>query len=683
MDAGSIRIFQCRVRIRRYRRIIRHGGNHIRSQLISVLLLLVCGHALAAVSPCPVTSGPLTLNCINPRPGGAGISPLLVFFDCTGTTDTSITGNTTTFQDVIYTWNFGDTQASGLGNWLYGARGGYTGKNLSTDGIAAHLYIVPDGAGDKAATAIVTAVDPAGNTATCGLNITAFDPSGTNGFPGTATTCVAASTTPVAGSGGCPSGAAVSTMSSFNTAISSSFGNGKRVLFRCGDTFTGDDVTLTAVKASVGAYGGCQGTQTGQPIFSDTAATGDTQLNISANSGDIRISDIFFNGNGSAGGAVTTQAFVTQNIPYQVTMSNLQETGGSFGYSWTQGAQWGLVGSTLLSGATGIAIFVNSEGSNPATVMGTFPNVNYAALIGDFINGVGAAGGSGAGIETMRTAECRLCVYENNTIENANNVGAVFKMHNANTFQSCGQTGTSCVTCTIGGNFVNTACWTGQFTELVVLADNLFTGNSGGILSDVAPQNGGVDERLRNIVIERNLYSSPTNSCCDALLLFTGANLTIRDNVFYMPANGSIFPQTGAILAQRGSGNAQVNEFSEAYNNTCYAPNTKSGQQCIGFDTSGATFVATANSFAQNNLFFVPTTATGPSVHNTGSGNTVSNNTVTVTNNPGFKNGSGSFSVITDFKPTANFSGATPVPVQADALGVLWGATPDLGAVHH
>ena len=55
-----------------------------------------------------------------------GISPLLVFFDATGTTDSAITGNTTAFQDVTYTWNFGDTGASGTDTWAYGSNPGGT-----------------------------------------------------------------------------------------------------------------------------------------------------------------------------------------------------------------------------------------------------------------------------------------------------------------------------------------------------------------------------------------------------------------------------------------------------------------------------------------------------------------------------------------------------------------------------
>src|SRR3981081_3624289 len=58
---------------------------------------------------CSGSSGPLTLKASAVR--DTGISPLLVFFDATGTTDTAMNGKTTAFQDVAYSWDFGDTGA--------------------------------------------------------------------------------------------------------------------------------------------------------------------------------------------------------------------------------------------------------------------------------------------------------------------------------------------------------------------------------------------------------------------------------------------------------------------------------------------------------------------------------------------------------------------------------------------
>jgi hypothetical protein len=622
-------------------------------------------------SSCTATSGSLHLSASVTR--ASGISPLLVFFDATATTDSALTGNTTAFQDVTYTWNFGDSGKSGTGTWAYGSNPNKNSKNTATGGVGAHLYIVPDGSGDTPYTATVTATDGT-YTSSCQLGVTAYDSIGSNGFAGSATTCVYSD-----GSlgTGCPSGATPLSANSFVTALGSSyFGNGKRVLFKCGDTFTGDNVTLTAIKWSVGAYGGCQGTQTNQPIFNDTAATGNYQLYIGIGSsgggatGDGRISDIYFKGNGTAGGAINSEAFVNQPIPYQITLWNLQSSGNLANYAWFQSAQWGLIGSAALNTGGNISAFFNDLGNNPTGFAGAYPNLNYLAILGNFVNGVGAAGGSSAGIEAMRTASCRLCLYENNTIENANNVGGVFKFNSSNTYQSL-------------------PTWDGFYSELVEISDNLFTGNSGGILSDVAPENGSVDERERNIVIERNVYNSSTNVCCETLLFAGGANFTIRDNAFYMPASGGIYPVSGVVVGQRGTGNLLTVQYDEVYNNTFFAPNTQgspgvpgAGQQAINFDAVFA-YAPPINSFAKNNMFYVPKTATGPTVSNTGTGNTVSNNTVTVTNNPGFTNGSGSFTMISDFKPTANYSGGTSVPVWFDALGVSWPPSWDLGAIHH
>ena len=353
-----------------------------------------------AAASCTGTSGPLTLKARVVR--DVGISPLLVFFDATGTTDSSITGNTTTFQDVTYTWNFGDFGASGTDTWAYGSNAGHNSRNSATGGVAAHLYVTPGV--DTAYMVTVTAHDGT-NTASCQLGVTAYDPAGSNGFAGTKTTCVSASGTPTPGSGGCPAGAAVLKISSFNTALGSSyFGSGKRVLFKCGDTFSGDNATLNGTTWSVGAYGGCEGTQTSQPIFNDTAGTGNYQLIISPNAGDGRISDIYFNGNGSGGGAVSMAAGITQAIPYQITLSNLQSSGNSAGYYWAQGAQWGLIGSTQLNSRGSIAVFLNTNENNPTQWKGTYPNLDYQAAIGNFVNGVGARAAAGRG---SRRFACR------------------------------------------------------------------------------------------------------------------------------------------------------------------------------------------------------------------------------------------------------------------------------------
>jgi hypothetical protein len=183
---------------------------------------------------------------------------------------------------------------------------------------------------------------------------------------------------------------------------------------------------------------------------------------------------------------------------------------------------------------------------------------------------------------------------------------------------------------------------------------------------------------MRNFVIERNIFSATTGAPDGRELLISAVNATARDNIFYIETSAANPPFLGAQIAERGI--EPVPQFAEIYNNTCYFLTTQSQQACIGF--SGQNFSAPGiNSVAQNNLFYSPS-GNGFSI-NTGSGNTIANNTPTSSANPSITNGSSAFDLISDFKPTANYTGGVRVPVWYDALGIAWSPTWDYGAVHH
>jgi hypothetical protein len=590
--------------------------------------------------------------------------------DATGTTDSALTANTTSFQDVTYTWNFGDSGPSGTGTWANGSNPGHNSKNAATGGVAAHLYIT-NGI-DTNYVATVTATDGT-NTASCQLAVTAYDPAGANGFAGSATTCVSSSGTPVAGSGGCPAGAAVLNTSDFRTALGSSQ-SGKQILFRCGDTFSGDDAPISGTKFSIGAYGGCQGTQTGRPIMQDSGTTG--EFSPGTQTSDGRIADLDFEGNGTAAHAIYGFGVSGGVVDSQITMVNLNSTGNQNAYYWAQGTQFGLIGSQMTSfiGGSGgeEGVFPNFSENNclnnsSAYNCGGTPeyqNINYQALMGDSLNGPGTAGSGAA--ETVRISACRFCVIANNTISNAGAAGgsssyAVLKLHSGNTYAS------------------NTG-WIGQYTELVEISDNLFSGNSGAQLTEVSPQNPQNDERLRNIVIERNVFAGTTGG--NKAIALSAVNATVRNNVFYGERAGASY---GASVAKRGieytgtSGapvDAGAPQYVELFNNTCYG-----GGTCIGLNSNqGGWGQPGSNSWAMNNLMY--STSGGTLVGTGGTGNTISNNTAALSDNPGWTNGSGTFLLMSDYQPTANYSGGASVPNYYDALGALWSPTWDLGALH-
>jgi hypothetical protein len=592
--------------------------------------------------------GTLSLSATTPR--SAGVSPLLVFFDATATTDSAIANNMTPFQDIYYSWSFGDTGSSGTGTWAYGSNPGGNSKNLATGGVAAHLYNVADGAGDQNYTVTLTATDGS-NTAQCTIPVTVYDPSGSNGF--TATTCVFSGGS--LGSG-CPSGSGSASQSSFVTAISTYGGTGKRVLFKCGDTFTGDNAIISATKMSIGAYGSCPGTQTNRPVLSDTGTTG--ILTISGT--DERVADLDLEGNNNSGSqeyAVSTPSYTYPGVT-QFTLYNTYSNGTEKGFYWT-GNQVGAVqyymnnfGSSGLTEGTFGLIGNSCTNGNTTYQCGqgsgaVYNNNNYQAVMGSYFSG--PSGGAGV-YETVRITACQKCTINNNTSKNAGSSYAVLKMHSSN--PSSQET------------------WIGQYTQLVEISDNFFAGASGGFFVELAPQNSSTDERIRNVVVERNVYAPASTTYS---MVLSGDNITFRDNVL-TSAGGTGHPiqffRRGVEWNYAAPTNPDEPQYLEAYNNTC------NGQsQCIQLNSPAH------NCFAQNNLFY--DSGGGTVVSNSCTTSTVSNNTSTTTANPNFTDPSSTFLDIGDYKPTANYSGGTSIPNFYDALGTAWSPTWDLGAVHH
>ena len=623
------------------------GGSTQKSATVAVASTTASG-----ASSCSSSSGALHLNAKVVRT--SGISPLLVFFDATGTTDSSVTGGATPFQNVSYTWNFGDTNSSGTGTWSYGSNAGHNSKDTGTGAVAAHLYVTPGG--DVSYVATVKAYDGT-NTASCQLGVTAQDPSGPNGFAGTKTTCVSASGTPVPGSAGCPAGAAVVRSSSLATALSSAFGSGKRVLFKCGDSFSGAyTIAAGASTWSIGAYGACENTQSGRPVFNVPGGGSALSINSAVTSPgpvDGRIADIDFEGNGSGMVALTTTSGFTVK---QLTLYNLYAHGLTSSYYISGGTQNGIVGSVMNGMGAKEGVYWNYAENNCVNLSsayncggtGSFADVDYTAVLGNNFNGVGVS--TSNTWETFRMSACRLCVLANNNFSNASPTGgATLKLHSGNTWNS-------------------SSTWIGQYTELVEISDNLFGGTSGSQLVEISPQNSYSDERMRNIVMERNLFAGTTAIGRDVLV--SASNVTLRDNVFYVGATGVEY---GAQIAARSQ--SPVPQYVEFYNNTCYA--RTSMQACAGFD--GTNFRAPGtNGWAKNNLFF-DNGSNRATIVNNGAANTVSNNTTNSATNPSMSDANGGFNLLSDFMPNADYTGATAVPVYYDALGVAWGSW-NLGA---
>src|SRR5262249_16887634 len=77
----------------------------------------------------------------------------------------------------------------------------------------------------------------------------------------------------------------------------------------------------------------------------------------------------------------------------------------------------------------------------------------------------------------------------------------------------------------------------GLFTEKAVITDNVFSTIKGSWMTAFGPENDTLDERVRDVIVERNLFqiSSGTGGggVTTALINF-GSNVTIRNNLVDM-----------------------------------------------------------------------------------------------------------------------------------------------------
>lgn len=347
-------------------------------------------------------------------------------------------------------------------------------------------------------------------------------------------------------------------------------------------------------------------------------------------------------------------------VMYQDTIYNVYANNEQVSFAWNQCSQCGLVQvyqNNVVGPNTEIGTYINIDGfANYPYSGNTFNNVSYQAIIGSHFDDGTANYANNA--ETVRVFGCQECYIADSDFLNAGPSYAQLKMMEGNTYS-------------------NGSKWVGQYTEYVEVADNYFAGSSGANSVEIAPENSDNDERLRYIVVERNVWWKSA-AMSGRQLEISGVNITARDNAFYLATDSAY----GIQVCQRGIEPAPQN--IENYNNTFYGASGSYNAAAIMVSSSscgGGT--DPSNSYFKNNLGYFPSNQGGtiPMVSGgSGSGNVTSNNTTNTLNNPSWTDASGTLKKITDWKPTANYSGGISVPVFYDALGTLW-ATWDLGAV--
>ncbi len=464
----------------------------------------------------------------------SGVAPLAVLFDATGTTHASVDA----FHDLDYQWTFGDPNA---GTWAISGQD----KNRAIGAVAAHVF---DTAGTYKVTLTVT--DPAGHQDVVNTTIQVQDPNAV--FSGQNTICVRASSS--GGFGGCPAGAATVTDGSWPSVAALLGGGGRRVLLRRGDQWGG---------------GGGRAKVSGPALIGAFGSGAKPRINVSgqafsiSSSHDLRVMDLAFVGPTSTANSTSAlTADDTRAAAKNVLFYRVETTGFHSNVFEDSGLHW--TGTDEIHDGM---FFVEMKIADTG-YWGLLLAVTRSAVLGTEIRNTGS--------HCIRTGYLDRSVIEHNLIHkasSANTSTAYMKLH--------------------APNFKNNQPPTnGKYSQLYIVSDNHLIGQNRPWMVTIAPQNSQEDERIRDVIVERNYFEA--GPLTQKFIVVAARDVTIRNNIFNMAPQ----PSHGAVtVTQRGIEPPPANV--RAFNNTCYSDTTTGSVQCTQLGGWPGTI-------AENNLLFAP-----------------------------------------------------------------------------
>lgn len=515
----------------------------------------------------------------------SGVAPLLVFFDTITASDDNTASQA--FHQLEYRWIFGDTESA----WQRGARAGSSSRNTTAGPLAAHVYERP---GNYVAT---VKIFDGNNMVVRQVSISVSDPNSV--FSGSNTVCFS---TGARGFSGCPAGARQVTTSDFAAAINGNKAPNRRLLFRRGETFRSGSTAIIDVNGPgiVGAFGPSADPL---PVLQSTANTTTIQMSNYRTPGirDWRLMDLQLVGSkgtasygvGFVGGInqVTLLRLSTQQqrlavIAEMKGLDSLNSGGGSnSGHKiWDQ---IGIVDSTISS--------INHSSSDAGKGYGVYLCGERVFFAGNWIDNVGTASADVSHV--TRFPYLGKAVISNNTLMRPGPTEHVIKLHGPP--------------------------WTGRgvayngigrgYTRWVEIADNKLVGANNAWAVAVGPQNSSYDERVRDVVFERNwLVAGPG---LQVGLIAWASAVTSRGNIFDLSAGAN--SQAGIGIARRGV--EPYPSVIRIYNDTFYSSKATSNGQFAGFSLGSGV----SNVVAKNNLAYAPK-ATNPLMFRNGCGNCLS-----------------------------------------------------------
>jgi len=414
----------------------------------------------------------------------SGVAPVAILFDATATT-----GTARPFHDLHFSWSFDDP---GSGAWATTAHG----KNTATGAVAAHVFTEP---GSYEVSVTVRDAEGKGSTASVIVNVESPDAHWLN-----ATTCVSAS----AEFSGCPAGAEQITTTSF-ASIASAVKPGRRVLLRRGDRWAASE-TLSldgGQPGMLGAFGGC----------SSPDARG-----ICANAPEI----------------TSNQSDAIISVQDDWRVMDLKLTGRTDGTSQN--------GIEIYSGTSTLIYRIRSVGFNLGVVASFIQDqlamvdcdigqahTNQAYLASERLMVLGNHIHESSISHVLRIWHAYKSVISENLIESASVSTSdgrhALKLHGLGEGDGGESTGLSEATTPAGGP--------AHRTELTIVADNTFGASPPWPVS-IGPQNTISDERVGDIILERNFWRTSGRASSSAPPLDTGIHctavhdITIRNNIF-------------------------------------------------------------------------------------------------------------------------------------------------------
>jgi len=404
------------------------------------------------------------------------VAPCAVFFDATAT-NASTTSRP--FHELDYSWDFGDSSS---GVWTLSGKN----KNSAKGPMGAHVFETPG-----IYTITLNVKDLAGNTASKQVSVTITDPN--VAFTEANTFCFAKDNLNWAG---CPTTIAtnriVSNDASLVSNLNSRFAANRRLMLRRGDSWNvGAQIFINVNGPGIlGAFG------SGNKPQISTSQDGLAGL-IFAEGDDWRITDLYLVGPSSSSGTYTELGIVSDGDNNLILRNNITR------FYWlgftTNLPYYTASGAILVPPSDGTAWIENNV--YDVGIYTGYPAGNRMSIIG---NNLGPARYS----HVLRMWQANKVLIENNFIADPST-------DNGN-----------------GRHALKFLSVNGSYTQYALISDNVFRGSAEVV--HLTPENTISDERLMDIIFERNKIVTGTNAFTPTtnFLIVSGRNITIRNNIF-------------------------------------------------------------------------------------------------------------------------------------------------------